>query len=105
MNEFMQISASEEAEPAQGGMSFQSTLFDYLNKEQQAMVRPILRVLKKGAQEELAVALLDHLETGACDHPTNFLLASIFAFLTGEGRPLGAEKVPWIIRPLVLPAG
>ena len=105
MNEFMQISASEEAEPAQGGMSFQSTLFDYLNKEQQAMVRPILRVLKKGAQEELAVALLDHLETGACDHPTNFLLASIFAFLTGEGCPLGAEKVPWIIRPLVLPAG
>ena len=45
----MQISASEEAEPVQGGMSFQSTLFDYLNKEQQAMVRPILRVLKMGA--------------------------------------------------------
>ena len=78
---------------------------NFVTSKQQAMVRPILRVLKKGAQEELAVALLDHLETGACDHPTNFLLASVFAFLTGEGRPLGAEKVPWIIRPLVLPAG
>lgn len=100
---FEKIVCEEEPCPVQS--TFQATLFDYLNKEQQAMVRPILRVLKKGAQEELAVALLDHLETGACDHPTNFLLASIFAFLTGEGRPLGAEKVPWIIRPLVLPAG
>ena len=48
---------------------------------------------------------MNEFTTGACDHPTNFLLASIFAFLTGEGRPLGAEKVPWIIRPLILPAG
>ena len=49
MNEFMQISASEEAEPARGGMSFQSTLFDYLNEEQREKIRPILRVLKKPA--------------------------------------------------------
>ena len=48
---------------------------------------------------------MNEFTTGACDHPTNFLLASIFAFLTGEGRPLGAEKVPWIIRPLILPVG
>ena len=48
---------------------------------------------------------MNEFTTAACDHPTNFLLASVFAFLTGEGHPLGAEKVPWIIRPLVFPAG
>ena len=100
MNEFMQISASEEAEPAQGGMSFQSTLFDYLNKEQQAMVRPILRVLKKPAQVDLCVSLLDYLEAGLVDPPTRIPLRGFYYHLTGQDQPFDAPKQPWMIKPL-----
>ena len=105
MNKLSDLLNVNMTDPMDRGMSFQSTLFDYLGKEQRKKIRPILRVLKKPAQEELAVALLDYLETGACDRPINFLLASVFAFLTGEGCPMGVEKEPWMIRPLVLPAG
>lgn len=104
MNKLSDYLSVNVTDPAGQGTSIQSTLFDYLSREQQAAIRPILRVLKKGAQVELAVALLDHLETGTCDRPANFLLASLFAFLTGEDRPSGAERAPWVIRPLVLPS-
>jgi len=44
--------------------SVQNDLIQYLKPEQQQRMRAILRVLKKWAQVELAVSLLDYLETG-----------------------------------------
>lgn len=38
--------------------SVQSDLFQYLNPRQQAFIKPILRVLKRKAQEELCTALI-----------------------------------------------
>ena len=100
MNEFMQISASEEAEPARGGMSFQSTLFDYLNEEQREKIRPILRVLKKPAQVDLCVSLLDYLEAGLVEPPTRIPLRGFYYHLTGQDQPFDAPKKPWMIKPL-----
>ena len=96
----MQISASEEAEPVQGGMSFQSTLFDYLNEEQREKIRPILRVLKKPAQVDLCVSLLDYLEAGLVDPPTRIPRRGIYYHLAGQDQPFDARKKPWMIKPL-----
>ena len=100
MNEFMQISACEEADPTQVGMSFQATLFDYLNVEQREKIRPILRVLKKPAQVDLCVSLLDYLEAGLVDPPTRIPLRGFYYHLTGQDQPFDAPKQPWMIKPL-----
>lgn len=44
--------------------SVQNDLIQYLKPDQQQQMRTILRVLKKWAQVELSVSLLDYLETG-----------------------------------------
>ena len=63
----------------------QSDLFNYLRPEQQEFVKPILRVLKKPAQEELCCALLDYLESGEVIPPAdihNLLYQTDFQPLT-----------------------
>lgn len=67
--------------------SVQSDLFNYLKPEQQEFVKPILRVFKKSAQEELCSALLDYLETGEATHPADFTLGTMFMYLTRNGMP------------------
>lgn len=68
--------------------SVQSDLFGYLRPEQQEMMREILRVLKRPAQEDLCCALLDYLESGDLIAPANFTLAAIFNYLTSQWTPL-----------------
>ena len=42
--------------------SVQSDLFNYLKPQQQAVIRPYLRLIKRPYQEKLCVSLLDYLE-------------------------------------------
>lgn len=65
--------------------STQAELFGYLKPEQQAVVQPILRVLKKPAQEELCCALLDYLEHGEENPPHDLVLGSLFCYITRTG--------------------
>lgn len=67
----------------------QSDLFNYLRLEQQEFVKPILRVLKKPAQEELCVALIDYLETGIPEPPVTFNLGVIFMYVIHGCEPKG----------------
>ncbi len=67
----------------------QSDLFNYLRPEQQEFVKPILRVLKKPAQEELCVALIDYLETGIPEPPIIFNLGVIFMYIIHGCEPKG----------------
>lgn len=78
--------------------SIQSDLFNYLKPEQQEAVKPILRVLKKPAQEELCCTLLDYMEQGEATPPSDLTLAAMYMYLTREG--LGIDKSKAIIRPL-----
>ena len=89
-----------EGEPRQEQSSFQATLFDYLNEEQREKIRPILRMLKKPAQVDLCVSLLDYLEAGLVDPPTRIPLRIFYYYLTGQDQPFDAPKKPWMIRPL-----
>jgi len=81
--------------------SIQSDLFNYLKEEQKDFVRPILRVLKKPAQEELCTSLLDYLETGEVIPPADFTLGALFFYITrsGGGFPEDPENKK-ILRPL-----
>ena len=78
--------------------SIQSDLFSYLKPQQQEVVKPILRVLKKSAQEELCCTLLDYMEQGHATPPSDFTLAAIYMYLTHESFSEGKEKA--IIKPL-----
>ena len=42
--------------------SVQSDLFSYLKPQQQAILKPYLRIIKRPYQEKLCVSLLDYLE-------------------------------------------
>ena len=42
--------------------SVQSNLFNYLKPQQQAIIRPYLRLIKRPYQEKLCTSLLDYLE-------------------------------------------
>ncbi len=42
--------------------SVQSDLFNYLKPQQQAIIKPYLRIVKRPYQEKLCVSLLDYLE-------------------------------------------
>jgi len=68
--------------------SVQSDLFQYLKPADQTFMRPILRVLKKPAQEELCCALLDYLEQGDIIPPADLTLGGIFIFCTQKLTPL-----------------
>ena len=82
-------------ENKQSGFQFppspQSDLFNYLRPEQQEFVKPILRVLKKPAQEELCVALIDYLETGIPEPPITFNLGVIFMYIIHGCEPKGSD--------------
>ena len=54
--------------------SVQADLFNYLKPTQQETLKPILRILKKPAQEELCTALLDNLEGHGIQHIDDPLL-------------------------------
>ena len=69
----------------------QSDLFNYLRPEQQEFLKPILRVLKKPAQEELCVALIDYLETGIPEPPVTFNLGVIFMYIIHGCEPKGSN--------------
>ena len=47
--------------------SVQSDLFNYLKPQQQAIIRPYLRLIKRPYQEKLCTSLLDYLEGHGLD--------------------------------------
>lgn len=91
-------------ENKQSGFQFppspQSDLFNYLRPEQQEFVKPILRILKKPAQEELCCALLDYLESGEVIPPADISLGGIFYYITREGMSEDDPQDRRILRPL-----
>ena len=83
--------------------TMQDQLFDYLRKEQQERVRQVLGALKKRAQAELCVALLDYMETGIAVIPENVLVGAAFMYLTRYGLPDDDDTSDRrIIRPFVI---
>lgn len=62
--------------------SIQVDLFNYLKPEQQEFIKPILRVMKKTAQEELCTSLLDYMETGEVIMTDNAVIDGMFIYLT-----------------------
>lgn len=91
--------------PSEGAFVFppsiQSDLWNYLKPEQQEFIKPILRVMKKPAQEELCCMLLDYMESGEILPPEDFILGALFFYVTrsGGGFPEEPENRK-IIRPL-----
>ena len=85
-NFYRQSSAGQSTDPLVFPKSVQSDLFNYLKPEQQDFVRPILRVLKKRAQEELCYSLLDYLESGDIIPPANFTLGALLLHHTCRRR-------------------
>ena len=83
-------------------VSMQVFLFDYLTEEQQQAVRPILRVLKREAQEELCAALIDYMEFGVEEEPEDYLLRMAFRYLTDGKQPSEGKRDTAKIRPLVV---
>jgi len=71
--------------------SVQSDLFQYLKPAQQDFLKPILRLLKPRAQEELCVALIDYLETGIPEPPITFNLGVIFLYIIHNDEPKGTD--------------
>lgn len=67
--------------------SIQSDLFNYLKPEQQEYIKPILRVMKKPAQEELCTLLLDYMETGEVIMTDNAVVDGMFIYLTRYNMP------------------
>lgn len=54
--------------------SVQSDLFSYLKPQQQAILKPYLRIIKRPYQEKLCVSLLDYLEGHGLDNLTEPVL-------------------------------
>lgn len=100
-NFYRQSSAGQSTDPFVFPKSVQSDLFNYLKPEQQDFVRPILRVLKKRAQEELCYSLLDYLESGDIIPPANFTLGALYFYITRAGGGFNDEpENKKILRPL-----
>lgn len=99
-DDFMQLIFVGEQPGERLGVSWQAILFDYLTEEQRAAVRPILRVLKKEAQEKLCVALIDYMEFGEAEEPGGYLLRMAFRYLTDAGQPTGGQREAGKISPL-----
>jgi len=73
----------------------------YLRPEQTAVLRPILRILKKRYQIELCTHLMDYIETGVPRIPEHTTLGAIFMQLTRVGLPeFDNPEDKSIIRPL-----
>ena len=83
--------------------SIQSDLFAYLKEEQQVFIRPVLRMLKKRAQEELCCMLLDYLETGEVEMGNDVVVGGTFIYITrfGMSDTIKASD-PRIVSPLCL---
>ena len=103
----MGLDRAASASPEEGFVfspsTVQTALFNYLKEEQRKFLRPILRVLKKHAQEELCCSLLDYLETGEIVPPSDFTLGALFFYITragGDFKDDPADKR--ILRPLHL---
>lgn len=82
--------------------SVQSTLFGYLNPEQQKAVRPVMRCMKKAYQVTLCAMLLDYMESGNVFFSDNPLVDGMFIYLTRYNMP--EEDNPHhkhVIRPLI----
>lgn len=79
--------------------SVQTDLFSYLKKEQQEYIKPVLRQLKKPAQEQLCSSLVDYLESGQVPFDLEIVTTSMFIHLTRWGLDDDGEDVR-IIRPL-----
>lgn len=71
--------------------SVQSDLFQYLNPQQQAFIKPILRILKTKAQIELCTALIDYLETGIPEPPATYSLGVVFMYVIHNDEPKGSN--------------
>jgi len=80
--------------------SIQSDLFNYLKDEQKEFIKPILRVLKKPAQEELCCMLLDYMETGEVIMSNDVVVGGMFNYLTRYNMPEFPALEKKIIRPL-----
>lgn len=78
--------------------SLQSELFNYLKPEQKEFVKPLLRVLKKPAQEELCCMLLDYMEARPFDMGNDQVVGGLFYYMTNNPGIEFKEKP--IIRPL-----
>lgn len=81
--------------------SVQSELFGYLTDEQKEYAKPVLRVMKKWAQESLCYMLLDYIETGKAEPGPHLMVTGMFTYLTRHGMAdLDSPGDPRIIRPL-----
>ena len=80
--------------------SVQSDLFGYLKPAQQEFVRPLLRALKKPAQEELCLMLLDYMETGKVDMGRDMVVGGTFIYITRFGMGEAAKADPRVVKPL-----
>lgn len=81
--------------------SIQSDLFNYLKPEQQEFIKPILRVMKKPAQEELCCMLLDYMESGEVIMTNDVVVGGMFNYLTRYRMPNDNDPADKrIIRPL-----
>lgn len=94
------MSSNQKISERQFPPSVQSDLFNYLRPEQQEFVKPILRILKKPAQEELCCALLDYLESGEVIPPADISLGGMFYYITRAGMTEDDPKDRRILRPL-----
>lgn len=65
--------------------SVQVDLFNYLKEEQKEFIKPILRILKKPAQEELCCSLLDYIESGEVIPPSELITGTLFFYITRAG--------------------
>lgn len=85
--------------------SVQEDLFNYLKPKQQEAVKPILRVLKKPAQEELCYTLLDYMEQGEAIPPQDITLAAMFMYLTrvGLGDPSTGSGTEFMSKAIIKP--
>lgn len=57
--------------------SVQSDLFNYLKPQQQAIIRPYLRLIKRPYQEKLCTSLLDYLEGNGLETFSEPVLATL----------------------------
>ena len=57
--------------------SVQSDLFNYLKPQQQAILRPYLRLIKRPFQEELCISLMDYLEGNGLNPVSQPVLCSL----------------------------
>ena len=96
-----EYTAAQDIDNMEFAPSVQATLFGYLKPAQQEYVKPLLRVLKKKAQEELCTLLLDYMETGLADVPTDIVIGALFYYITRMGNNFPNDpNDERIIRPL-----